>query len=157
MLPMRASDQLLDYLKRREAFSATPYADSAGLMTIGYGHLMTRRERETLTRCTEDQAAKWLATDVSARALWLAGINANLPTPLNQHQFDAVLSWAYNVGLTAAENSTLMAMLRQANFAGAANQFDRWIYITRGKKVALKGLINRRRMDRAIFERGIYA
>lgn len=158
---MHASQNLVTYLKRHEGFRATPYADSAGVPTVGYGHVLTaaERARRALRYLTEPQAEALLREDLATRALWLNGINANLRQPLNQHQFDGVLSFVFNVGLTAFEQSTLLKMIRTANFKGAAGQFDRWIYITdpkTGKKIALRGLIRRRRGDRAIFECGDY-
>lgn len=159
---MRASDALITYLKRREAFAEKPYRDSAGRLTVGYGHVLTAGERamRTLVMVDMAHADALLRQDVSTRALWLAAVNSNLAQPLNQQQFDACLSLAFNIGLTAFENSTLLKMLRAGNFAGAANQFERWIYATdpkTGKKIALRGLVSRRRGDRAIFERGDYS
>lgn len=160
---MRASPALLDYLKRRERFRARPYLDQAGKLTIGYGHLIRPHERKTLTSLTRDQAEALLLADVSAFAVYVDGVSRNFAQPLSQQQFDALVSFAFNVGLAAFEQSTMLKLLRVGDFAGAAAQFDRWVYITvtdaLGNKVkeVSRGLVNRRRMDRAIFERGVYA
>lgn len=161
---MRASLQLRDYLKRREKFCAKPYRDSAGKWTIGYGHLIRPHEKKTLTHLTKDQADALLLADVSPIESYLNGVMANFKAPLNQHQFDAVLSFAFNAGLGAFDKSTMLKKLRIADFAGAAAEFDKWVYITvpapdgNGTiKRKLRGLVNRRRMDRAIFEEGKYA
>ena len=160
---MRASTALLEYLKRRERLCLRRYRDQAGKWTIGYGHLILPHELATLKLITEDQADALLLADVGAFAVYLDGIGRNFRIPLSQAQFDGVLSFAFNVGLRALEKSTLLKLLRVGDFSGAAEQFDRWIYITvtdaLGNKVKQKsdGLINRRRMDRAIFERGVYA
>lgn len=161
---MRASLQLRDYLKRREKFRAKPYRDSEGNWTIGYGHLIRRHEKKTLTHLTEDQADALMLADVSPLESYLNGVMANFKVQLNQHQFDAVLSFMFNAGLGAFDKSTMLKKLRIADFEGAAAEFDRWVYITvpapdgNGTiKRKLRGLVNRRRMDRAIFEEAKYA
>lgn len=160
---MRASQDLLEYLKRRERLRLRRYRDQAGKWTIGYGHLILPHELATLKSITEDQADALLLADVGAFAVYLDGVSRNFKIPLSQAQFDGVLSFAFNVGLRGLERSTLLARLRVGDFAGAAAQFDRWVNITvtdaAGKRVKQKsnGLVNRRRMDRAIFEGGKYA
>src|SRR5512139_3071395 len=167
---MRASPALLEYLKRRERLRLRRYRDQAGKWTIGYGHLIRPQELDTLKLITEDQAEALLLADVGAFAAYLDGVSRNFSQPLSQAQFDGVLSFAFNVGLRALEKSTLLKLLRVGDFAGAAAQFDRWVYIAvsrvtvvDGKEITVKvkevskGLVNRRRMDRAIFERGVYA
>lgn len=160
---MRTSPELIDYLKRREDFAATPYADAAGVMTIGYGHVIRPHEKARLTCLTEPQAELLLGQDVDPVELYLDAIRHNFVIQLNQRQFDALVSLAFNIGLKSFEDSTLLKMLRAGDLAGAAEQFDRWVYVTKvGKggvrrKVRSRGLVNRRRMDRAIFERGEYA
>lgn len=160
---MRASPALILYLMRREAFSATPYLDAAGVLTIGYGHVMRAHEKNTLVNITVAEAADLLDRDCDPIELYLDAIQVNFKTRLNQHQFDALVSFAFNVGLKAFENSTLLKYLRAGDHDNAAAEFDRWIYVTKtGKggikrKVRSRGLMNRRRMDRAIFERGVYA
>jgi lysozyme len=160
---MRASPELIDYLKRREEFAATPYLDAAGKWTIGYGHVIRHHEKRTLTYLTEPQGELLLDQDCDPVELYLSAIMPRFDKPLNQHQFDALVSLAFNIGLRAFEESTLLRLLRCANFVGAALEFDRWIYITKTgpdgttRKLRSRGLMNRRKMDRAVFEWGIYA
>lgn len=160
---MRVSPALIDYLERREEFSATPYLDAAGIWTIGYGHVIRPHEKKSLTLVTEDQAEQLMLADVAPTALYLDAIQANFKTPLNQHQFDAIVSLIFNIGLRAFENSTILKRLREGDFAAAAAQFGVWVKITKvgpdgvKHKVIIRGLVNRRRMDRAIFEKGEYA
>lgn len=160
---MRASPELIDYLKRREEFRAVPYLDDAGKWTIGYGHLIRPHEQKTLLRLTEPQAELLLDQDCDPIELYLDAIQANFKIRLNQHQFDGLVTLAFNIGLKAFEDSTLLKLVRAGDFAAAAAQFDEWIKITKvdkggvRRKVRNRGLVNRRRMDRAIFERGEYA
>lgn len=167
---MRASPALLEYLKRRERLRLRRYRDQAGKWTIGYGHLILAHELATLKLITEDQADALLLADVGTFAVYLDGVSRNFKIPLSQLQFDGVLSFIFNVGLRGFETSTMKKLLRAGDLAGAAAQFDRWIYITvkqikvvEGKETTVKvkqksnGLVNRRHMDRDIFERGVYA
>lgn len=160
---MRASPDLIDYLKRREEFAATPYLDSAGVWTIGYGHVIRPHEKKTLTYLTEPQATLLLDQDCDPVELYLDAIARNFTTPLIQRQFDGLVTLAFNIGLRAFENSTLLKRVREGDFEAAADEFDRWVFITKKgsdgvkRKVRSRGLVNRRRMDRAIFERGVYA
>lgn len=160
---MRASQKLIDYLKRRESFRARPYLDQAGRPTIGYGHLIRPHEKAHLTLLTRDQAEALLAADAGTYAVYVDGVSRNFKLPLAQHEFDGAVSLAFNIGLAAFEKSTFLKRLRAGGKGMAAAEFDRWVYITvtdddgnRVKKVS-RGLVNRRRMDRAIFERGEYA
>lgn len=160
---MRASPELIEYLKRREDFSPVPYLDAAGIWTIGYGHVIRPHEKKTLFNITEAQAADLLDRDCDPVELYLDAIQPRFKMRLNQHQFDGCVSLAFNIGLGAFEKSTLLKYLRAGDHGNAAAEFDRWIFITKtGKgglkrKVRSRGLMNRRRMDRAIFERGEYA
>lgn len=159
---MRASQALIDYLERREEFRATPYLDAAGIWTIGYGHVIRHHEKKSLTLVTEEQAEVLMLADVAPMALYLDAIQSNFKTLLNQFQFDGLVSLIFNIGLRAFEASTLLKRLRTGEFDAAAAEFDRWIFITKTgsdgvkRKQRSRGLVNRRRMDRSIFERGDY-
>lgn len=167
---MRASPALIEYLKRRERLRLRRYRDQAGKWTIGYGHLIRPHELDTLKLITEDQADALLLADLGAFDVYLVGVSRNFKQPLSQTQFDGVLSFIFNIGLRAFETSAMKKLLRAGDLAGVPAQFDRWVYITvtqikviDGKEVKVRvkkvsnGLVNRRRMDRAIFERGVYA
>jgi GH24 family phage-related lysozyme (muramidase) len=68
--------------------------------------------------------------------------------PTSQPQFDALVSFAYNLGATALGRSTLLALNRAGNFTGAAAQFARW---NRQGKIALPGLSRRRAAEAALY------
>lgn len=159
---MRTSQALIDYLERREEFSPVPYLDEAGKWTIGYGHVIRPHEKKSLTLVTEEQAEQLMLADVAPFALYLDSIQSNFKIPLNQFQFDGLISLMFNIGLRAFEMSTVLKRLREGDFDAAAAEFDRWIFITKTgrdgvkRKQRSRGLVNRRRMDRAIFERGDY-
>ena len=69
--------------------------------------------------------------------------------PLTQGQFDALVSFTYNLGAGNLSNSTLLRLLNVGDYSGAAAQFDRWVYAS-GKR--LSGLVKRRAAERALFE-----
>lgn len=66
--------------------------------------------------------------------------------PMHQYEWDAIVSWAYNVGTTAACNSTLVRKLKAGDYAGACRELDKWVYF-KGK--TLPGLVKRRAEERA--------
>ena len=132
----------LDMLRRLEGFSATPYADHKGF-SIGYGHLI--KPGENLARVTELEAAQLLAQDVS----WAEdAVSSAITVDLAQGQYDALVSFAFNVGAGAFRRSTLVRRIN-AGDPGAAAEFDRWVYAS---GTVQQALINRRRIERNTFE-----
>ena len=75
-------------------------------------------------------------------------VNNTVKVPLNQNQFDALVSLAYNIGSTAFKNSTLVKRLNEGNYKAAANQFNVWVNAG-GKR--MQGLVNRRAAERTLF------
>lgn len=115
----------------------------AGKPTIGFGHVVLPSESFPKP-ITLDQARALLAADVAYVARYL---NDTLPG-LNQHQFDALVSFVFNVGIGAFRTSTLRRRIFVDDFAGAASEFSRWNKA--GGKI-LAGLIRRRNAERALF------
>lgn len=133
----------LSHLKRVEGYSATPYRDIAGFWTGGYGHKLGAMEHRNPR--TEAEWSAILAKDVSTAE---AAVNRLVKVPLTQGQFDALVSFVYNVGAGAFGRSTMLANLNAGNYAGAAQQFTRWVYA--GGKTS-SGLLNRRYSEIALF------
>ena len=77
------------------------------------------------------------------------GVVSLVKVPLTQNQFDALVCFAYNVGIQALRGSTLLKKLNGGDYAGAANEFGRW---NRAGGRVLSGLISRRAAERACFE-----
>lgn len=115
--------------------------------TIGYGHSGPDVQRHQII--TQDQAELLLKQDLGKFAKQLNAICVSDGVELNQNQFDALISFAYNTGLGALAASTLWKKLIAKDYAGAAAQFDRWIYASGVKSNAL---IERRRRERELFE-----
>lgn len=148
----------IDFIKRREGFRSTWYLCSAGKPTIGYGHLMNAREQRELFRLDEPQAHDLLLSDIRTREIY---INSNIRVPLSQHQFDALVSFVFNLGMGALEpeKSTLRRLLDAGDYAGAAKQMLRWNKEKNpetGRHRVNKGLTKRRQLEMKLFLEGIY-
>ncbi len=136
----------LAQLKQFEGLRLQPYKDAAGLWTIGYGHLV--KPGEWWDSITEAQAAQLLADDAGTAE---DAVNSLVKVPLTQPQFDALVSFVYNVGVGAFRRSTLLRLLNAGDYAGAAGQFPLWRKAG-GQVVA--GLVNRRAAEVAMFASG---
>ena len=142
---MRISHAGLDAIKHHEGLRLTAYPDPASggdPWTIGYGHTRNVERGQTITK---EQAEQFLREDLA----WVETcIDRNVVAPLTQGQYDALCSLIFNIGQAAFTKSTLMRLLNQRDYAGAADQFARW-NIAAGQ-VNL-GLTNRRAAERAMF------
>lgn len=133
----------IGFIKQRELLSLVVYYDSAGLPTIGYGHLIKSGER--YTKITKEQAEELLSKDSQVGVL---AINQLVKVDINQSQFDALASFIFNVGVTAFRNSTLLKKLNAGDFEAAKKEFSRWDKVTiNGQKVSNNGLAYRRKLE----------
>ena len=140
--PTQLSGQGLAKLQQREGFAATPYQDHKGY-SIGYGHLI--KPGENLTHVTVAQALDLLATDVQ----WAQdAVSSAITVPLAQPQFDALVSFCFNVGAGAFKRSTLVKRIN-AGDPEASGEFGRWVYASGQVNSALVG---RRQSEQQQFE-----
>jgi GH24 family phage-related lysozyme (muramidase) len=145
---MKLSDAGLAQLARREGFSATPYQDAGGY-SIGYGHYL--QDGEWWDRISEADASVLLARDVRTAE---DAVNSLVSVPLNQSQFDALVSFVYNIGAGAFRTSTMRELLNSGDLAGAAAQFAVW---KKSQGQVLAALVTRRQIEAALFTHGVYA
>jgi len=131
-------------VKRFEGFSSVPYKCPAGILTIGYGHVITEKDNFVYP-LTEEQAEHILIADLMRIEKI---IRPMVFVPLAWHQLDALVSFSFNVGPYVFRASTLRKLLNEGDYEGAGEQFLRWVYVGKTK---LKGLIRRRRAERALF------
>jgi lysozyme len=125
-----------------EGLSLAAYRDAAGY-SIGYGHFGAKAG-DTITRAEADRL---FAGDV-LRFETAVGV----ATPVaNQHQFDAMVCLAYNIGTGAFSGSTLVTKHRMGDTAGAADEFLRW---NKSQSKVLAVLVDRRAKERAVYLRG---
>jgi len=145
---MKTSDMGLSLIKSFEGFSARPYMCPAGVPTIGYGATYYPDGRRVTMQDRPVTVAQ--ATDMlrSMLASYEAGVSRYVLVPVTQGQFDALVSFAYNLGLSALKDSTLLRLLNLRDYAGAAAQFARW---NRANGKVLPGLTRRREAERVMF------
>lgn len=127
---------------RFEGCRLKAYQDSAGIWTIGYGHIEGVKAGDT---CSQEQADAWLESDLMRV---VAQLNRDLKVRVTQGEFDALVDFAFNLGLHALEHSTLWAKLNAGDIEGAAKEFPRWSHAG-GVEVA--GLLRRRLAEQAEF------
>ena len=148
-MSMKISPQGLDLIKNFEGYSATQYICPAGKPTIGYGHLITKAEKKSGVydnRITIETATDLLAFDVREADTAIRNL---VTARINQNQFDALVSFIFNIGVTAFRKSTLLRYINnQSNLKDIQNQFTRWIYAN-GKKI--DGLVRRREAEAALY------
>lgn len=137
-----------------EGLSLSAYYCPAGVLTIGYGHTGGVYEGQ---RITAQEATNLLIRDMDKVA---RDIMKMVSAPVTQGQFDALCSFAFNVGAwdNGLSTSTLLRKVNQGNIQGAAKEFPRWVYATvNGRKQVLKGLERRREAERKLFLTGHYS
>lgn len=118
---MKTSVQGLDLLTEREDKRNKAYLDTKGIPTIGVGH--TGPEVRLGLVWTDDEVRVALEKDVKRCE---DAINLYCIQKLAQHQFDALVSFIFNVGVNAFMKSTMLRKLNQGDFDGATKEFDRW-------------------------------
>jgi lysozyme len=141
---MKMSDKGLEFLQDIEGCSYTAYKDTGGVLTIGVGH--TGPEVVEGLRIDDLQVLAWLKDDTQEAE---DAINEIVKVPLTQNQFDALVSFVFNVGVDAFKKSTMLRLLNGGDYTGAMNQFKRW-NMDNGRVIA--GLTKRRTLEASLFE-----
>ncbi len=139
---MQMSEYGLDLLRRFEGLKLCAYRCPAGIWTIGHGH--TGPDVRGELRIEKAEAEALLRADV---ARFEEGVRA-IAGECAQGQFDALVSFAFNLGLGALMSSTLLKKHRAGDHEGAAAEFGRWVFAG-GKK--LPGLVRRRAAEAALY------
>ncbi|WP_434616794.1 lysozyme [Azospirillum sp. B2RO_4] len=137
----------VDLVKHFEGLYLNAYLCPAGVPTIGYGHTAGVKMGQTITA---EQADAFLAADLTQAA---GHVDALVKVALNDDQRGALSSFVFNLGAGSLQSSTLLKLLNAGDYAGAADQFGRWVYATvNGKKTKLAGLVARRAAEEALFD-----
>lgn len=139
---MKVSNNGINLVKRFEGLELKAYRDSVGILTIGYGHTHAVKAGDIITG---EQADAFLREDLQVAELT---VNTNVKAKLTQGQFDALVSFVFNLGSGNFVKSTLIRKLNAGDYAGAADEFGRWVNAG-GKK--LPGLVKRRAAEREVF------
>jgi lysozyme len=173
----------LQFLIAREGNVSSMYNDNAGHCTVGVGHLVhlggcefgkpTQRhsfeiqpdphagmtpgqvghwdsEKPFFSRLSQEKVLEMLHHDIQT---FEAAVNKAITVELTQAQFDALVSFCFNVGARAFSHSTLVTLINQRKFDDAALQFGKWVK-SNGKLNA--GLVNRRSYEQTLFAKGDY-
>lgn len=160
--PKRVSPRGRELLAEWEGIRLEEYSDAAGLPTIGVGHLIASSEvRSGMLRIgdrhvsysagiSREDALELFAQDLET---FEQAVQRAVLVPLEQHQFDALTSFAFNVGIGNLRASTLLKVVNAGDVGSAPAQFRRWVNAG-GKRIP--GLVRRRENEIALWE-GRYA
>ena len=143
------TDEGLALIKRFESFSPTVYVCPAGYPTIGYGHVLLDGERDHFANgIGEEEAEDLLRRDagIAERAVLRL-----IAVPLTDGQFDALCSFAFNLGGGALQRSTLRRKVNREEHSAVPAEFMKWIWAG-GRR--LKGLVQRREAEARLYATG---
>jgi lysozyme len=157
---MKVSQKCIEQIKKDEGVRNKPYQCPALLWTVGVGHVIDPNhakvpmaDRKALPIpagwdrvLSADEIDDILRTDL---ARFEAGVLRLIKVPLTQGQFDALVSFSFNVGLGNLQNSTLRMKVNRSEFEAAAEQFLVW---TKAGGKVLPGLVKRRTHEKEMFE-----
>lgn len=148
---MNYSDELVAFVKAWEGLKLQASGDPLvpGVRDIGYGHKLMPDSK--LLEVTEAEADGMLRLDLDGH-LW--DLDQHIHVTLAQHEQDALLSLAFNVGVEAVRNSTLLHRINSNRFEQAADEFPRWC---RAGGRIVEGLKKRRQAERAMFLESDYS
>lgn len=139
----------LEFIARLEGCVLRPYNDSAGHCTVGVGHLLHYgpcTAQETYQRITQPKAMELLRKDADVA---VKAVRQGVKRRLNQHQFNALVSFTFNVGAQGFLDSTL---LRRVNERASAHDIrEAFLMWTKAGGLVSQGLINRREAEADLF------
>lgn len=145
---LKTSEVGLLLIKKFEGLRLQAYLDAVGIPTIGYGTIRYPNGNKVKMgdTCTEKQANEYLVFKLNQFEM---DIKRLVKVPLEQHQFDALVSFVYNLGPTNFGKSTLLKKVNAKQYSEAAEQFLAW---NKAGGKALKGLTRRREAEKELFE-----
>lgn len=147
---MKTSLNGLCAILAHEAIVLRTYDDGVGVLTIGAGHTAMAGDPKPVPglKISITEAINIFREDL---VKYEADVKRSVRVPLEQHQFDALVSWHYNTG--SISTATLTKKLNNRDIEGAAKEFKRW---NKGGGKVLRGLVKRRKEETAIFSNGDY-
>lgn len=146
-------DPLVPFLKAWEGLKLTPSRDplNPNVIDVGHGHVI--QPGETARAITRDEAHELLLWDMERKA----EVVSELIVPaLEQHQFDALLSWTFNLGAGNLRASTLLRKVNAGELDDVPEQMMRWVFAGHNDE-PVPGLVKRRRAEIAIWRDGDYS
>jgi lysozyme len=139
---VKTSQAGLDLIKKYEGLRLEAYLCPAGVWTIGYG---STKDVKRGDKITTQQALQCLLDDVQGAE---SAVHRLVKVSITQGQFDALVSFVFNLGSANLASSTLLKKLNAGDYSGAAKEFRRWVFAG-GKRLA--GLVKRRADEEALF------
>lgn len=139
---MNISENGIQFIKDFEGVRLKAYDDGIGVATIGVGHIKGVKMGDVATM---EQVDQWLREDLQESE---EAVDRYVAHPINQNQFDALVSFVFNLGAGAFKGSTLLKKLNAGAIDEAADEFLRW---TRGGGKVMPGLVRRREAERKLF------
>lgn len=144
---MKISENGISLITKFEGFSAKPYICPANYLTIGYGHVILDDDLYMGAVLTKADALELLKKDC---VRFEKAVLRLISVPLSQSQFDALVSFAFNLGAGALQRSALRMKLNRGEYFDASLEFLKWV---RGGGKVLSGLVRRRKAERELFLR----
>ena len=139
----------LNLIKQFEGLELTAYPDTGNIWTIGFGSTINKDTGQAIRQGDKIDLAtaeRWLKIDIAEREKYIKPL---IKVPLTENQKSAIISLAYNIGTGAFAKSTLLRLLNQgADKKVVANEFLKWNKV---KGIEVKGLTNRRKLERELF------
>jgi lysozyme len=144
---MKTSNAGVELIARFEGVRLKAYDDGVGVWTIGYGH--TGPDVHPGLTITMKRARELLRQDLAGAE---AQVNKTIKRPLNQSQFDALVSLVFNTGPLPLRR-TLGSCVNNGDVPGASGEFPKWCKATKnGQLIVLEGLVRRRKAEREMFD-----
>ena len=140
---MRISQEGVNLIKHFEGCRLEAYKCPAGVWTIGYGHTKGVKEGDAIE---QEAAEAFLIEDLES---FEQAVTRLVEVPLTQQQFDALVSWTFNLGAGNLAESTLLRKLNNYQYAEVPEQMMRWV---RAGGQVLDGLVRRRAAEAALFQ-----
>ena len=146
---MKISNKGIDFIIKEERERLTAYKCAAGVWTIGVGH--TGKDVYQGLKITKEQSRKLLSKDIEK---FEKAVSKQITVPLTQAQFDALVSFTFNLGEGNLQKSTLRKKINsKASDEEIGKEFNKWVNAG-GKKLA--GLVKRRQREANLFIWGAY-
>jgi lysozyme len=144
---MQVNENGLALIRKFEGFRARAYRDAVGVWTIGYGHTSMAGAPQVKAGLiiSRDKAAQILAKDV---VMFATGVAELVKSELNDNQFSALVSFAYNVGLGNFRKSSVLSAVNREDFEAVPRRLALW---SRAGGRVLPGLVKRRAAEAALF------
>ena len=140
---MNISQEGLSLIKKFEGCELEAYKCAAGVWTIGYGSTKNVKEGDTLT---QEEADELLLHEMDE---YEGYIKDNVTSDLDQNQFDALVSWVFNLGPSNLKASTMLKVVNAGDMKEVPAQIKRW---NKANGKTLQGLIRRREAEALLFE-----